>query len=129
MPISLLETSNCPSEFQSGPVLAGSKASIRSPYNSFFSEVQGVLDDLGFDETMLSRLWNGDETGISNVAEIEKVVCTKGARQIRKATSGGRGSNVTVMCAMNAVGGFGVPPFFIFPRKRMNAAHMANTPP
>ena len=40
-----------------------------------------------------------------------------------------RGSNVTVMCAMNAADGFGVPHFFIFPRKRMNAAFMANTPP
>ena len=77
---------------------------------------------------MLNRIWNADETRVSNVAELEKVVCTKGARQVRKATSGERGKNVTAMCAMNAAGGFAVPPFFIFRRKMMNDALMANTP-
>ena len=43
-------------------------------------------------------------------------------------TSGERGSNTTVTCAVSATGQY-IPPMFIFARKRMNEALMEGAPP
>ncbi|XP_065673954.1 uncharacterized protein LOC136090906 [Hydra vulgaris] len=59
-----------------------------------------------------------DETGITNVLKPEKIIATKSKRQFLKITSGERGATVAIVCAMSASGTY-VPPFFIFPRKRM----------
>ena len=75
-----------------------------------------------------SRMWNMDETGITNVHKPGKIVATKGVRQVSKMTSGERGSTVTVICAMNATGSH-MPPMFIFPRKRMVDTLMTGAPP
>ena len=47
-----------------------------------------------------------DGNGITNVHKPGKIVATKGARHISKVTSGERGATVTLICAMNAPGGF-----------------------
>ncbi|CAM1305346.1 Uncharacterised protein r2_g1513 [Pycnogonum litorale] len=57
-----------------------------------------------------------------------KVIAAKGARQVGKVTSGERGKNVTVICAMNACGTY-IPPIFIFPRKRMAESLLNGAPP
>ena len=75
-----------------------------------------------------SRIWNMDETGVTNVQKPGKVVATKGAQQVGKMTSAERGSTVTLICAMSAVGSY-VPPMLIFPRKRMVDALMQGAPP
>ena len=74
------------------------------------------------------KIWNADETGISNVQKPVKVIATKGARVVGRITSGERGRTVTVMCAMNAAGSF-IPPMFIYPRKRMIASLLNGAPP
>ncbi|KAL2089428.1 hypothetical protein ACEWY4_014116 [Coilia grayii] len=63
-------------------------------------------------------VWNMDEVGIQNVQKPNKIVGTKGKRQV----------GITAACAMNAAGQF-VPPLFIFPRKRMNDRLMFGAPP
>ena len=73
------------------------------------------------------RVWNTDETGMSNVHKPANIVATKGARAVGKMTSGETGTTVTVICATNAVGTY-VPPMFIFPRKRMVESLMHNAP-
>lgn len=70
------------------------KASVKI----FFDNYKAILDEIKFDRTMLYRLWNSDETGLSTVVDPGKVLCTKGAKQVRKATSGERGKNVTALC-------------------------------
>lgn len=47
-------------------------------------------------------IWNMDETGVTNVHTPGKIIATKGSRQVSKVTSGERGKNITVICAMNA---------------------------
>ena len=71
----------------------------------------------------MTNIWNCGETGFSNIVEPG----TKGVRQIRSATSGERGKNVTALCCMSAVGNF-IPPLFSFSRKRLMAALMNGVP-
>lgn len=66
------------------------------------------------------KIFNVDETGITNVQRNAKILAPKGQKQIGHATSGERGSTTTVVCAFSAAGQY-IPPFFIFKRKRMNA--------
>ncbi|KAJ8280833.1 hypothetical protein GJAV_G00059620 [Gymnothorax javanicus] len=58
-----------------------------------------------------------DETGTTTVQVPDKIIATKGQRQVGAVTSGERGTLVTVALAANAQGNF-VPPYFIFPRKK-----------
>ena len=44
-----------------------------------------------------SRIWNMDETGITNVHKPQKVIGSKGVRQVRKVTSRERGQTVTLI--------------------------------
>ena len=75
-----------------------------------------------------SRIWNMDETGGTNVHKPEKVIGSKGVRQVGKVTSGERGQTVTLICAMNAVG-TNLSPLMIFPRKRMLPGLINGAPP
>lgn len=75
-----------------------------------------------------SRIWNMDETGITNVQHPSKITAMKGQRIVAKVTSGERGATVTVICAISAAGSF-LPPMFIYPRKRMIAALLTGAPP
>jgi len=77
-----------------------------------------------------SRIYNADETGVSNVHKNDKVISIKGKKQVGKLTSAERGRNITLMFAMNVTGHF-VPPLFIFPRKKMDKYNrlMIGAPP
>ena len=90
----------------------------------FFEAYQGVLTKHHYSPT---RVWNMDETGITNVHTPMNIVATKGARKVGKMTSGEKGKTVTVLCATNAAGAY-IPPMFIFPRKRMVESLMKNAP-
>lgn len=73
-------------------------------------------------------IWNMDETGVTTVHTPEKIIATKGVRQIGAMTSGERGTLVTVAVAINALGN-SVPPFFVFPRKRFHSHFIHEGPP
>lgn len=72
-------------------------------------------------------IYNCDETGVQTVHQPSKIISQKGQKQVSKATSGERGQTVTICCAINAAGN-SVPPFFIFPRVRIQD-YMTNAAP
>ena len=91
----------------------------------FFSKYKELLSSRQIQPT---NLYNMDETGITTVQKVGKVVATKGSRNVAKATSAERGQLVTVVCAMSASGTF-IPPMYIFPRKIMRESLMKGAPP
>ncbi|XP_063932672.1 uncharacterized protein LOC135144577 [Zophobas morio] len=76
----------------------------------------------------LNNIYNADETGITTVTDPGKVLAKKGQRRVGAVTSGERGTNITVMCAMSASGNY-IPPMFIFPRQRMTPLLEKDGPP
>ena len=78
-----------------------------------------------------SRIWNVDETGITNVhsfSKSSKVISVKGQKQVGKITSGEKGKTFTVLCTVNAAGSF-LPPMIIFPRVNMTQRLLVGAPP
>ena len=69
-----------------------------------------------------------DETGITNVHKLGKIVASKGKQQVWKITSGKHGAMNTVVRAMCANSTY-IPPLFIFFRKRMVDGLATGTPP
>lgn len=60
-----------------------------------------------------------DETGFTTVPNtVGKVFGIRGMKKVGQMTSAERGSLVTMALAVNAAGN-SMPPFFLFPRKRM----------
>jgi hypothetical protein len=93
--------------------------------DTFLGCVASVLQD---SEASPSEIYNMDESGITTVHKPQRIIGQKGQKQIGKVTSGERGQTVTIICCMNAAGTY-IPPFMIFPRKRMNMTLLNDTPP
>ncbi|KAB0792973.1 hypothetical protein PPYR_12593 [Photinus pyralis] len=74
------------------------------------------------------KIFNVDETGITNVHVPQKVLAAKKMRRLGAITSGERGKNITVVCTMSASGGY-VPPLFIYPRQRLPPHLCKDGPP
>ncbi|XP_003240827.1 uncharacterized protein LOC100571979 [Acyrthosiphon pisum] len=75
------------------------------------------------------QIYNVDETGFSTVAtKTPKVITPVGTRRVIKISSAERGVTVTCVCAMSATGYY-IPPFFIYPRVRMNPKFLEGAPP
>lgn len=74
------------------------------------------------------QIWNCDETGISTVHVPPKILATKGLKQVGSMTSGERGTNVTMIAAINA-GGVFIPPMLIFPRVNFRDHMLKGAPP
>jgi len=92
--------------------------------NIFFDVYQNILTAHDYSSI---RIWNMDETGITNVQIPSKIVARKGVRYVGRMTSGERGKLVTVLYA-NSAAGLYIPPMFLYPRKRMAEGLMANAP-
>ncbi|XP_066600972.1 uncharacterized protein [Prorops nasuta] len=90
----------------------------------FFENLKNLYDKFNFGP---SNIFNCDETGVSTVHKQMKVMTLKVNRQVGKLTSAERGKNVTVLFCMSAAGYF-IPPYFIFPRQRVNERLMINAP-
>lgn len=60
-------------------------------------------------------MYNLDESGITTVQNIPKVLAVKGMKQVEQIAAVGRGTLVTICCFVNAVGK-ALPPAMIFPR-------------
>lgn len=73
------------------------------------------------------NIWNVDETGISTVHVPPKILARKGRKQVGQMTSAERGSNVTMISAVNAGGGY-MPPMLIFPRKHFKDFMLKGAP-
>src|SRR5258705_8128817 len=81
---------------------------------NFFRNSKVVMEKHKFQP---SQTWNCDESGISTVHVLPRVVAEKDVMQIYGITSAERGSSVTIICAVSAVGIF-VSRMFIFPHAR-----------
>lgn len=91
----------------------------------FFEKLADVMDRYGF---TAADIWNVDETGVSTVLKPNKIVAAKGKRNVGAMTSGERGTNVTVVTAVSALGN-AVPPMFVFPRKQFKTHFLNGGPP
>ena len=61
-------------------------------------------------------IWNIDETGTGSVQKPCKVIAQKAENRVRGMTSAERGTNVTMVYGVNAIGN-SIHPMFLFPRK------------
>jgi hypothetical protein len=85
----------------------------RTNIGLFFNNIKEVHRKYG--PFAPDKVWNLDETGLSTVQGQSKIIAPKGVKQIGSATSAERGSLVTMIAAVNAVGN-SLPPMLIFPR-------------
>ena len=91
----------------------------------FYDNLEEVLTKSHFEP---SDIYNCDETGMMTVHTFTQVVADKKLKQVGKITSGERGSLVTLVGAVNAVGN-SVPPYFIFPRVNFKLHMLKGSPP
>lgn len=97
----------------------------RHNVNMFFTNLKGVLAN---NEFSAADIYNMDETGICTVQKTSKVIAVKGEKQVGSITSGERGSNITMIGCINALGN-SVPPMFIFPRVNFKQFMLHGAPP
>lgn len=104
-----------------------SRATSFNKFNvsAFFNNLNNCLSRSHFTP---DRIYNLDETGNSTVHVPPKIISTKGTKQVGCMTSGERGLNVTMICAINAAGNH-VPPMIIFPRKKCTEPMFLQVPP
>lgn len=60
----------------------------RSNVQNYFDKLAQVMDRYKF---AASTIWNVDETGVSTVLKLSKIVAAKGKRNVGSVTSGKRG--------------------------------------
>ena len=84
----------------------------RKNVGDFFENVEQVMKKYSFEA---GNIYNCDETGITTVHAPPKVIADRTAKQVGRVTSAERGTLVTMVRAINALGN-AIPPFFIFPR-------------
>lgn len=91
----------------------------------FYENLDSLMTKFKFEP---SRIWNVDETGITTVHKPGHIYAPKGQKQVGAISSGERGKNTTVCCAISASGCY-IPPMFIFARLRMTPQLSKNGPP
>ncbi|KAG5848689.1 hypothetical protein ANANG_G00101490 [Anguilla anguilla] len=64
-------------------------------------------------------VWNMDETSTTTVQVPDKVIASRGRKQVGAMTSAERGTLVTMAMAVNSQGN-STPPQFVFPRKKFH---------
>ncbi|KAL2097010.1 hypothetical protein ACEWY4_006217 [Coilia grayii] len=83
----------------------------RHTVGEFYDNLATVMDRYKFPP---NRIYNMDETGVTDVQKPKQVVTERGRKQAGSVTSKERGELITLICAVNALGN-AVPPVFIFP--------------
>ncbi|XP_018399362.1 PREDICTED: uncharacterized protein LOC108777065, partial [Cyphomyrmex costatus] len=102
------------------------KAFSKENVEHFFGNFLEILNKTSFNGM---SIYNMDETGFSTVpTKAGLVISLKGVRRVGQAAAAERGSMITMALAVNAAGN-SIPPFFLFPRKRMQATFMENSSP
>lgn len=92
--------------------MARAKAFSRENVKQFFDLYKKAISRHQFPP---DRIFNLDETGVTTVQNVGKVLGPKGKKQVGAITSAERGSLVT-MCNTVSASGQALPPVFIFPR-------------
>jgi len=93
--------------------------------SAFFDNLSTVLERHKFGP---ENIFNIDETGVTTVQRPSKVVAQKGVKQVGAIVSQERGTLVTVVVAVNAVGNC-IPPAFVFPRVHYRDHFIKGGPP
>lgn len=88
----------------------------RAAVEAFFKNLTDVYEKFQFEP---SRIWNFDETGVSNVQKPHRVIAETGRKQVGQISSAERGVLVTVGGAVNATGN-AMPPVLLYPRVRID---------
>ena len=104
--------------------LARATAFNRATVGAFFDILHDCLEKIGASG---DRIFNLDETGVTTVQKVPKVVATKGLKQVGQITSRERGELVTV-CVIVSASGQTLPPAFVFPRKNFKEFMMHGSP-
>ncbi|XP_074040581.1 uncharacterized protein [Leptinotarsa decemlineata] len=100
--------------------LARMTAFNKTTVGEFFDKLHEVINR---NKYRTSNIFNLDETGVTTVPPVTKVIAQKGEKQIGQVTSRERGELVTqvgIICA----NGNCLPPVFIFPRARFDKTKM-----
>lgn len=103
--------------------LARASAFNKHNVEMFFKNLKDVPIDLIPPE----RIFNLDETGISTVQKIGRILAETGTKQVGRITSAERGETVTMCACVSAIGN-SFPPAFIFPRVRFKDHMMKGAP-
>ena len=91
----------------------------------FYDLLESIIMD---NDIPPNKIYNMDESGVTVVNNVSKVIGRKGKHQIGAITSMERGQNITIICCMSATGHY-VPPGIIFPRVRMKEELKDGAPP
>ncbi|XP_031335996.1 uncharacterized protein LOC116165574 [Photinus pyralis] len=86
----------------------------------FFDKLQLLIQRYSLTS---SQIYNLDETGVTTVQRVQKVITRKGLHQVGQATSRERGELITqvgIICA----NGTALPPVWVFPRQRFDEKRM-----
>jgi hypothetical protein len=86
------------------------RAFNKKKVDKFYKNLEEVFTNYNFAP---SRIYNVDETGISNVHEPRKIFTKKGQTRVGELTSGERETNTTVCYAVSAIAPY-IPHMFIF---------------
>lgn len=101
------------------------KGFTKTNVKKFFDIYEPLLDLV---KNNPCKVYNCDETGLTVVQhKTSKVISLKGKRQVGAVTSAERGSLVTVVTCMSAVGHY-IPPLLVFPRKNMKTELLDGAP-
>lgn len=105
--------------------LARATAFNRQNVLEFFTKYDTVLKRNKYEP---QQIWNVDETGLSTVQNVPKILAPKGIKQLASMTSAERGTNVTMIGGVNGAGN-SVPPLFVFPRVHFKPHMLKGAPP
>jgi len=101
----------------------------KAKVDRFFSVLEEVcIDERGQRIIPYSNIYNVDETGFSCAHKTQRIVATKGKKNVGALTSCEKSKMITIVCCISATGTY-IPPMFIFPRVRMKQSLMNASPP
>ena len=104
--------------------LARATSFNQSNVDNFFENLGSVLDKYKFNNY---DMYNIDETGVTTVHRPNRIVASKGTKQVGAITSAERGTLVTVAVAVSASGTL-VLPMLVFLRSKFRDCFIANGP-
>ena len=93
--------------------------------DKYFKNLAKILDTYSLES---QQIFNLDESGLSCVHKLNKVLARKGKRVVSSTTSGKRGVTTTIVACCNAVENY-VPPMMIFKRKNKKLLLTDYAPP
>lgn len=99
----------------------------RPEVNLYFDILLGIMNDHGL-RNQPRRIYNIDETGLQLNNKPEKVIATKGKRDVHQLSSAEKGETVTIIACCNAEGKY-IPPYVIFKGKRKKPEFEDGLPP